>query len=634
MSHRHRRPARTNSSDDDEDDNNSSSRQRPSSSEGAGKVNSKRSINEALRLALELAANPGDGDEEPEVLPAPAVEPEPRGDGDEEVDGDIQETAADSPTRKAPASAKGSVASTSHDKGRVDSDDDDDFVPYEDEPISSPRISSAATPLPLSNIRERAKYIPLRLTYEERKSLRLVAAAINVSDYTNIVDINFKQRARRQHTQLQQIVAFLTGLVSAMDYEQGQQVLKDRNFALHEPMLRDALEICRRYKITNPDKLRSEYGKLIYLMQDSLSESIQPLLDITLHKPVHTVYQLLHVKNGLALLDDPLVTIATNEILPDKNKSRQQIQQEIRKKEKAAEHLVKKYQSSTLSGEMIRACLYSLGDNVSFLNSNRKPVDECIALLKEYFDPRQPETGYNLGIHEGNSGARLTHNHETQYHYVLQSLTLWSNILEDMFRLWYLAEQDLLNSSAVPYELKDTGQGLQRVQKAPRVYSAMHDILAHTQRQLSLSSIGNVHTVSSGNSGFESNWVGTSVVHLGDHNVPNALVFIDKYAQVSRILGPLIATLNQLEKLVEENSGLDRYIQSYGGIRKAKKDVLHDFFTHGFDGSGGDNFFDAGSCIDGRLTSAWHWCSQLSSKPFYPLFRLTGFASFDGEFDK
>ena len=128
--------------------------------------------------------------------------------------------------------------------------------------------------------------------------------------------------------------------------------------------------------------------------------------------------------------------------------------------------------------------------------------------------------------------------------------------------------------------------------------------------------------------------MGSSVIHLGDRNVPNTLVFIDKYTQVSRILGPLVKTLSVLEAACEENDGLRHYMAAYGGIEKAKKDILHDFFRHAFDGSGGDNFFDAGSCIDGRLTSAWHWCSQLSTKPYYPLFRLTGFLSFDGEFEK
>ena len=29
---------------------------------------------------------------------------------------------------------------------------------------------------------------------------------------------------------------------------------------------------------------------------------------------------------------------------------------------------------------------------------------------------------------------------------------------------------------------------------------------------------------------------------------------------------------------------------------RAIKTILKDFFTHAFDGSGGDNFFEAGSC--------------------------------------
>ena len=56
-------------------------------------------------------------------------------------------------------------------------------------------------------------------------------------------------------------------------------------------------------------------------------------------------------------------------------------------------------------------------------------------------------------------------------------------------------------------------QGLNRVQQAPSVSRAMHAVLHRCQQRLGT-------------------WVGSSVVHLGDHNVPNALMFIDKYTQV------------------------------------------------------------------------------------------------------
>ena len=86
--------------------------------------------------------------------------------------------------------------------------------------------------------------------------------------------------------------------------------------------------------------------------------------------------------------------------------------------------------------------------------------------------------------------------------------TVLTSTLKDMFHLWTLAEQDLLSEN-VPYRLRDTGQGLNRVQAAPKTSRMMHVILNRAQR-----SIGS--------------WVGSSVIHMGDHNVPNALMFIGR----------------------------------------------------------------------------------------------------------
>ena len=166
-------------------------------------------------------------------------------------------------------------------------------------------------------------------------------------------------------------------------------------------------------------------------------------------------------------------------------------------------------------------------------------------------------------------------------------------------------------SEGKAYKLIQTGQGLHRVQECPRVLKAMKEILIGIQKRVDV-------------------WVGSSVIHLGDKNVPNALMFIDKYTQVSRILHPITTTIALLPSLYNR-SGLRHFLTSnFGSPIELTKSILSDFFKYGFDGSGADNFFDAGSCIDGRLTSAWNWCNQLNEKPFYPVFKLAGCTSFDG----
>lgn len=117
--------------------------------------------------------------------------------------------------------------------------------------------------------------------------------------------------------------------------------------------------------------------------------------------------------------------------------------------------------------------------------------------------------------------------------------------------------------------------------------------------------------------------------------MPNAFMFIDKYTQVPRILAPIVTTIRLLPVVARKDPGIKKYLHNeFGGVEKLKLLILSDFFRHAFDGSGADNFFDAGSCIDGRLTSAWNWCSKLERKPYFPAFLLTGFIGFDGDFQK
>jgi len=383
-----------------------------------------KSLNDALIEALRTATIAGDGDEEPEVLPPPSPH-------------DNGRTVVPDAKDDSEVGGKGMWRSQRSREDATSREEADRLMEEEERRVAALSFDPDAL-LPFENMTERAKYIPLRLTYEERKSLRMVTAAIGVSDYTNSCDVVFKSKAKRNHTMLQYIVAFLSGIVAASNYEKGQEVLKDRNFEPHEEMLRDVLEIARRYKITNPEKMRSEYGKLVLLMQDAVSPEMRELLGVDINKPIKTVYALLESKGGLGMLQDPALGTATQEILPE-NKDKYTIQNEIKRKEKAAAEVVRRHARGHLKEEDVRHCLYSIGDNNSFLNSNRKPILDCIGLLQQFFSTRAGDS--SLAIDIGQDGARLSHDHEMQYNYVLQSLHLWAAIIEDTFRfvaVWLL----------------------------------------------------------------------------------------------------------------------------------------------------------------------------------------------------
>jgi len=331
-------------------------------------------------------------------------------------------------------------------------------------------------------------------------------------------------------------------------------------------------------------------------------------------KNIETVHSFLINKNGLNLIDDPQFAIAVKAVTNDNLTTKEDLESQIKMKGDSFKFLCETYKSETLSEPDIELVLRSVGDNNAFISANAGTLTKMINYLDKYFDSKNYEKHTCLEIRFGSGGARLNHSHGEQYYYVKQTFILWREIMQDMFRLWYLAEEDLLDSKN-SYRLSNTGQGLNRVQGAPRIGRAMQEILRKARSLIP-----------------GHRWIGSSVVHLGDNDVPNAMVFIDKYSQVPRIINPIVKIIEEIERLNNNNEELRDYFDSrWGGYEKLIIFILRDFFKHGFDGSGADNFFDAGSCIDGRLTSAWNWCSLLEKKEYSCVFYLCGFIGFDGD---
>ncbi|KAL3232450.1 hypothetical protein RNJ44_04366 [Nakaseomyces bracarensis] len=461
---------------------------------------------------------------------------------------------------------------------------------------------------------ENSHYIPMRLTYEERHLLRLLEAALQVSEYTDRVDIlSNKSKAKRIVEQLKEICSVLSGLVIASNMKLGQKLLEMKNFSDNAKWFQDVFEIGRRYKIMNPERMRDTFGKLCYMVMDSRLPQIEEHMEFHLYKPILTVQSFLtsHPEDkgkAMTMFKDKLIMTATSHISPV-GKSRNQINRNIKQKEAAIESLASKYSSRYYSKEDIRQALYSIGDYNAYISMNRKPVLRMLSRLELF---RQPEVAnkYNLGIQYGRNGSRLTHDHQRQWHYVQQSLTLWSIIQREMVKLWYIADLDLFDGAN--YRLASTGHGLNRIKSCPRIYKEMHKIIGECRSKTDT-------------------WVGSSVVHLGDDAVPNALFFLDKYTQVPSILIPFDNTLIRINELVANDEYLQDYInKEYGSVEDLKMTILQDAFAHMFDGSGADNFYMSGSCIDGRLTSAWNHCNEIAKKKYYNIFLLTSFSGFNG----
>lgn len=491
---------------------------------------------------------------------------------------------------------------------------EDDEIESKSAATDSPNATSSGVRMVLKSIESKIEFIPLRLTYEERFYLNLLDSALNVSEYTDKVDIfSYVSKPKRIVEQIKQICSILIGLVYSSNFKKGEKLIKNKDFKENSEFFKAIFEIGRRYKILNPNKLRTNFGKLCYIIMDSKLPEVEAHLEFNLYKPVNTIKTFIQSKTSddriWAMFQDENLLYATSQI-DSLGRSRMAVQRDIKTKEMAIKKLVMRYRTAELNEDDIKQIIYSIDDYNSYVFHNRNPTNRFIKRL-EGFSQDEVASQFNIGISRGRSGSKLTHDHTKQYNYVLQSLTLWSIIQREMIYLWSIADDDLFNG--VAYKLTSTGQGLNRVKACPKLYKIMYKLIGEAKSKCNGS------------------WVGSSVVHLGDDAVPNALFFLDKYIQIPNILIPIDQVLNKIPELFKDDHVAEMLTKNYRSMRQLQLTILQDCFAHMFDGSGADNFFMSGSCIDGRLTSAWNFTNEIHKKEYFKVFLLTGFIGFSGE---
>ena len=142
------------------------------------------------------------------------------------------------------------------------------------------------------------------------------------------------------------------------------------------------------------------------------------------------------------------------------DRSKEELQEELETKSINTKRIIQRYTSAIFTEQDIQRVLDSISDQEAYLSFNVLPVERAIQILKDTFNPLRPEEHYSLELRAKprkdflsfggfssryiNNSACLSHNHATQYTFVLQSLTLWKEIMWNLPKLWLYADQDLL----------------------------------------------------------------------------------------------------------------------------------------------------------------------------------------------
>jgi hypothetical protein len=96
----------------------------------------------------------------------------------------------------------------------------------------------------------------------ERALLGVLVGALNVSEYTDEVDVLRWDKQSRKENGWDDMCQLLSGLLVCNNFRKGTGV-SSQSFAENAEFFQAIFEIGRRYKIMNPEKMRSTYGKMM-----------------------------------------------------------------------------------------------------------------------------------------------------------------------------------------------------------------------------------------------------------------------------------------------------------------------------------------------------------------------------------
>ena len=240
--------------------------------------------------------------------------------------------------------------------------------------------------------------------------LRILEDALTVSEYTDKVDnMGQRDRVNLQIDGINSILSTLTGLYLASDHKAGKKVFATGDFADNAAFYQTIFEIGRRHKIRNPDKMRSTYGKLVAIAQDSNHPTIRSALGFSLVSPILTVRQDIQRNNCLGILEEPLLEFITASFDIYAEQADKLRTTALKLRNAATDELVDKYLRATggaVTDEQIRFWLASISDHHSYLTQALAPLKRLHERLFLYFSPENAVTCHSLAITAGKATAR------------------------------------------------------------------------------------------------------------------------------------------------------------------------------------------------------------------------------------